>query len=333
MANELGQAIGGGQATPTPAPAPATSGRNTANAKSWYDTFNQWRQDPENAMAILQGGLSLLAGAGSGRSTAQAIGQAIGAGAEYKGRVAQARAAQAGAQRERDVEDRELGQKDRELDIKEEEAKRRGKGTQVDTDKRVKTIRESVESLYPELDPYNFDTIEEYRKEKARTDKLREQKFRDALQANGIDPAAYGLAAEPEGLAPLPITEQDFADVVREGKEQDLIAMFPGREKEILRGLQAAAEAQNARRRGTAERDNPYLPKEKEQKTPLNEKAAQAQYDRIKRILEKSEGKLAAGTAKTQLKVLRQAAETLGLEEDQTYIQMEYALRVMAGEE
>jgi hypothetical protein len=180
------------------------------NEQAWYQKLKEWQDKPENAMALLTTGLTLLGGNRPGENTGALLARGIGAGVGVKATVGQMQRQQQSqaeqTQYERGVESRKLGQKDRELGISQQQANiARRKAVREggdNTDKRAETIRKAVEANYPLPDEQMmFVDPEGYQAQMQSAIQSRRTQYISALQNAGIDPAQI-IGNQGQGRAP-----------------------------------------------------------------------------------------------------------------------------------
>ena len=213
MIGDILQGGGQDQAPVSPTAASATmSGQGQPqqqpgdNHTAWVQELKSWRDNPENAMALLQGALGVL-GTDKRRGLAAALTNGLAQGAAYKGRVGKLKQDQEQQQFENqqnqartDQANRKLDQGDRGLDIEAQRAQsydrqtrgaaaKAAKDTKSMKDNQVATnLRKTADSLYPAPDVLDFTTTEEYLAAKDKRDHQWRNWMYKALKNSSIDP-------------------------------------------------------------------------------------------------------------------------------------------------
>ena len=252
------------------------------NEQAWYQKLKEWQSKPENAMALLSAGLTLLGGNRPGESTNALLARGIGTGVGVKATAEQMQKQQQSAaeqkrgqaeqtQYERMVENRKLGQRDRELGISQQQADTARRSSRKDkkdnTDTRAETIRKAVEANYPlPNEQMMFLDPEGYQAQMQSAVQGRRAQYISALQNAGIDPAQIvgnqGPGATPtSAAAPSPSRAANpFPSITDAGWKQlatsndpktvevigEMLARYPEMESYILSQLQKFSKGVNA---------------------------------------------------------------------------------------
>ena len=243
--------------------------------QAWYDKLKEWQSKPENAMALLSTGLTLLGGNRPGESNGALLARGVGNGVGVKATAEQMQKQQQGqaeqTQYERGVESRKLSQKDRELGISQQQANTARttaiRGNKDNTDTRAETIRKAVEANYPlPNEQMMFIDPEGYQAQMQSAVQSRRAQYISALQNAGIDPAQI-IGNQGQGMAPTStavpsssMAANPFPSITDAGWRQlatsndsktvevigELLARYPEMESYILSQLQKFSKGVNA---------------------------------------------------------------------------------------